>query len=134
MSKLTFDMSGEVFYDSDFLIISETDERGSIIYANNNFVEISGFTRDELMGQPHNIVRHPDMPRAAFKMVWNDIKTKGFWSGYVKNLRKDGKYYWVYSTIMRKIDKGGKITYMSIRTKPNKDDIKSAEALYATLK
>lgn len=133
-NKLTFHSNGEVTFESDFLIISETDEKGNIIYANKNFIDISGFTEKELMGISHNIVRHPDMPRAAFKIVWDSLKTKGFWEGYVKNLRKDGKFYWVYSTIMRKVDKNNRITYMSIRTKPKKADIEEAEKLYSTLK
>jgi aerotaxis receptor len=131
---LTFEDNGEVTFDSDFLIISETDEKGNIIYANNNFIEISGFKKEEIIGYPHNIVRHPDMPRVAFKMVWDDLKKKGFWEGFVKNLRKDGKFYWVYSTIMRKVDSSNRVTYMSIRTKPKKSDVEKAEKLYATLK
>lgn len=132
--EFTYTNNGEVFFPKDFVIISETDEKGIITYANDNFCKISGFNYKELLGQPHNIVRHPDMPRAAFKLVWDSIQTKGFWKGYVKNLRKDGRFYWVYSTVLRKVDKNGTITYISIRTAPNKVDVESAEALYATLK
>lgn len=133
-NKLQFHQNGEVTYDSDYLIISETDEKGNITYANSNFIEISGFNEKELIGHPHNIVRHPDMPRTAFKLVWDSLKNKGFWEGYVKNLRKDGKFYWVYSTIMKKVDRDNNISYMSIRTKPKKADIETAERLYSTLK
>jgi aerotaxis receptor len=73
------------------------------------------------------------MPRAAFKMVWDSIRQKGFWEGFVKNLRKDGKYYWVYSTILKKTSSTGEVTYISIRTAPSRADVKSSEALYATL-
>jgi aerotaxis receptor len=125
--------SGEVIFPSDFLIISETDSRGNIIYANDNLCDIAGYSLDEIIGQPHNIVRHPDMPKAAFKMVWDSIQTKGFWNGYVKNLRKDGRFYWVYATVLRKTDSIGNVTYLSIRTKAKKDDVLQAEELYRKL-
>jgi aerotaxis receptor len=132
--EFTYSDDGEVFFPKDFYIVSETDEKGMIIYANKNFCDIACYSIAELIDQPHNIVRHPDMPRAAFKMVWDSIQTKGFWSGFVKNLRKDGKFYWVYSTILKKISSTGVITYISVRTAPSRADVKSAEALYATLK
>lgn len=129
----TYKSDGEVVYPSDFIIISETDEKGNIIYMNHNFVEISGYNYNELMGQPHNVIRHPDMPRAAFKMVWDSIKSKGFWKGFVKNLRKDGKFYWVYATILKEVDKNGRVKYLSIRTAPKRSDVEAAERLYSTL-
>ncbi len=81
------------------LIVSSTNLKGIITYANRKFCEISGYSKDELTGKNHNIVRHPDMPKAAFKEVWNTIQEGKEWSGLVKNLRKDGRYYWVYSHI-----------------------------------
>jgi aerotaxis receptor len=81
------------------LIVSSTDLKGIITYANRKFCEIAGYSRDELVGKNHNIVRHPDMPKAAFKEVWDTIQMKKDWTGVVKNLRKDGRYYWVYSHI-----------------------------------
>ena len=73
------------------------------------------------------------MPRAAFKSLWDDVQSKGFWTGYVKNARKGGGFYWVYATFLKSVDKSGNIKYVSIRVKPSREDIKAAEALYATL-
>jgi aerotaxis receptor len=126
--------SNEWFFGSDEYILSETDERGVIIYANDIFCEMAGYKLDELLGEPHNIVRHPDMPRAAFKGLWNDIQSKGFWVGMVKNLRKDGGYYWVYATVLRRIKSNGDITYLSIRRTPDRNDVKICTTLYAELK
>ncbi len=88
------------------LIISSTDLNGIITYTNRKFCEIAGYTKDELVGKNHNIVRHPDMPRAAFKKLWNTLHKGKEWSGIVKNLRKDGRYYWVYSHITPIIEDG----------------------------
>jgi PAS domain S-box-containing protein len=129
---LTFMEDGEVLYD-DLYLLSETDEKGIVTYANDAFLKIAGYSGADLMGQPHNIVRHPDMPRAAFKSLWDDVQNKGFWTGFVKNARKGGGFYWVYATVLRSMDKNGNIKYVSIRIKPSRDDIKKAEALYATL-
>jgi PAS domain S-box-containing protein len=129
---LTFMEDGEVLYD-DLYLLSETDEKGIVTYANDAFLKIAGYSGADLMGQPHNIVRHPDMPRAAFKSLWDDVQSKGFWTGFVKNARKGGGFYWVYATVLRSMDKNGNIKYVSIRIKPSRDDIKKAEALYATL-
>ena len=81
------------------LIISSTDLKGVITYANRKFCEIAGYSKDELIGTNHNIIRHPDMPKAAFQEVWDTIKDRKEWTGVVKNLRSDGRYYWVYSHI-----------------------------------
>ena len=129
---LTFLEDGEVLYDSLYLL-SETDEKGIVTYASDSFLQIANMTWEEIHGQPHNIVRHPEMPRAAFKSLWDDVQSKGFWTGYVKNARKGGGFYWVYATVLRSIDKNGNIKYVSIRVKPSREDIRKAEELYATL-
>ena len=129
---LTFLDDGEVLYDSLYLL-SETDEKGIITYASDGFMQIANMDMDDLYGQPHNVVRHPEMPRAAFKSLWDDVQDKGFWTGYVKNARKGGGYYWVYATVLRSIDKNGMTKYVSIRVKPSREDIRKAEELYATL-
>lgn len=129
---LTFLDDGEVLYD-DLYLLSETDEKGMVVYASDSFLKIANMTRDDIIGQPHNIVRHPDMPRAAFKSLWDDVQSKGFWTGYVKNARKGGGHYWVYATVLRSIDKSGATKYVSIRVKPSREDIKKSEELYATL-
>ena len=127
------DVTDEWYYPDNGYILSETDEKGFIVYANELFCEVAGYTREELLGKPHNIVRHPDMPRIAFKGLWDDIETKGFWSGYVKNLRKDGGYYWVFATALRKVHDDGRVTYLSVRLKPSRDKIDECIPLYARL-
>lgn len=122
----------EVFFD-DLYILSETDEYGLITYVNDSFCDVSGYNREELIGKPHNLVRHPDMPRLAFKMLWDSIQSKGFWKGIVKNLTKSGDYYWVEATVLR-MNLKGKIYYCSIRVKPKDTDVQEAEKLYATLR
>ncbi len=129
---LIFLEDGEVLYD-DLYLLSETDEKGIVTYASDSFLKVANFEKDDLVGQPHNVVRHPEMPRAAFKSLWGDVQSKGFWSGYVKNARKGGGYYWVYATVLRSIDASGNVKYVSIRVKPSREEIKKAEELYATL-
>ncbi len=129
---LTFLEDGEVLYD-DLYLLSETDEKGIVTYASDSFLKIANMRREDIIGQPHNIVRHPEMPRAAFKSLWDDVQAKGFWTGYVKNARKGGGHYWVYATVLRSVDKNGNVKYVSIRVKPSREDIKKAEELYATL-
>jgi PAS domain S-box-containing protein len=126
--------SDEWFFSEDSYILSETDSRGFILYANDLFCSMAGYSMDELIGQPHNIVRHPDMPRIAFAGLWNDIQSKGFWTGIVKNRRKDGGYYWVDATALRKTHSDGTVTYLSIRRVPSRSVVKSCVTLYAELK
>jgi len=126
--------SGEWFYPSNGYILSETDEYGIILYVNELFCEVAGYTKEELIGQPHNIVRHPDMPRIAFKGLWDDLQAKGFWTGFVKNRRKDNGYYWVYATALRKEHPDGRKTYLSIRLRPGRSDVDACTKLYAQLR
>jgi len=126
--------TSEWFFPEDSYILSETDEHGIIIYVNELFCEVAGYTEDELIGQPHNIIRHKDMPRIAFKGLWDDVQSKGFWDGYVKNARRDGGYYWVYATVLKKVTQNGNISYLSIRTVPSRMKVQYSEELYATLK
>jgi len=135
MSKIYKSSStDEWFFSSDQYILSETDDKGIILYANDIFCEIAGYKIEELIGQPHNIIRHQDMPRIAFKGLWDDIQSKGFWTGVVKNLRKDGAYYWVYATALRKVDQNGKVTYLSIRRVADRSDVEACTTLYAELR
>lgn len=128
------EQSDEWYFSKNDYILSETDEKGMIIYANDIFCEMAGYSLDELIGQPHNIVRHPDMPRIAFQGLWDDIQSKGFWRGIVKNLRKDRGYYWVDATALRKIHTDGSVTYLSIRRVPSRAEVESCITLYAELK
>lgn len=99
-----------------FALISETDTRGVITYANEKFCEVSGYSLDELIGQPHNIVRHPDTPKETFRELWETIKAGRIWQGEIKNRRKDGSYYWVLATVGPLVDSEGyPYRYISIR-------------------
>ena len=135
MSRVYKDnVSDEWYFPSDGYILSETDANGIIIYANELFCEMAGYTLDELIGEPHNIVRHPDMPRIAFKGLWDDVQSKGFWTGIVKNIRRDRGYYWVHATALRRVHSDGTITYLSVRRVPNREEVASCITLYAELK
>ena len=98
----------EVVFDGRSLI-TETDLKGIITFVNRKFVEMTGYSKQEAIGQPHSILRHPDMPKAGFEQMWKLIKEGKVWDGYVKNLRKDGKYYWVDVHIVPKKDENGTI-------------------------
>jgi len=126
--------SNEWFYPANGYILSETDSNGIILYVNELFCNLAGYTKEELIGEPHNIIRHPDMPSIAFKGLWDDVQSKGFWTGFVKNRRKDNGYYWVYATVLRKEHPDGKVTYLSIRVKPQRSDVDSCTKLYAELR
>jgi len=119
---------------SDDFLVSQTDEKGRIIFANDDFCKIAGYTLEELVGKPHNVVRHPDMPRAAFKDLWSTVQRGEVWSGYVKNKTKDGGYYWVFATVYPMHDRATNTkTYLSCRRRPSDQEIRDAEALYKTL-
>ena len=126
-------MSSEVKLNKKTMIVSETDAKGIIIYANEDFCTIAGYTKDELIGNPHNIVRHEDMPKAAFKDLWETIQSGKVWKGIVKNKTKDGGYYWVNATAFPSIDSEGNKRFISVRIKPTDKEISDAEKLYKTL-
>ena len=117
-------------YSDTIAIISHTDEKGRITFVNDDFVEISGYAAAELIGQPHNILRHPDMPAEAFRDLWATVKTGRPWAGVVKNRCKNGDHYWVRASVTPKVDGG----YMSVRVRPSRAEIEAAEALYARLR
>ncbi|MDX8410190.1 MAG: PAS domain-containing protein [Mariprofundales bacterium] len=115
------------FPEGEFLI-SKTDLAGTITYANRNFCRIAGFSENELIGQPHNIVRHPDMPEAAFAQLWHDIQNGQEWHGLVKNRCKNGDHYWVLATIMPELDAQGSIVgFISVRRSPASAEMDSAQ-------
>ncbi|MCK9908210.1 methyl-accepting chemotaxis protein [Microbacteriaceae bacterium K1510] len=120
----------EYVVDERQSIVSTTDHRGKITYANPYFIEVSGYTEDELLGAPHNILRHPDMPPSAFADLWTSIKAGLPWQGLVKNRRKNGDYYWVFARVTPIIENGKAVGYMSVRTKPSRTQIDAATALY----
>jgi len=123
----------EVIFDGRSLI-SETDTKGVITFVNRKFVEMTGYSKQEAVGQPHSILRHPDMPKVAFEQMWKVIKEGQVWDGYVKNLRKDGKYYWVDVHIVPKKDENGTIIgYIASRKVTIPDRLRSTIVQYKKL-
>ena len=115
------------------LIVSRTDLEGQITHLDQSFVDMSGYLREELVGEPHCILRHPDMPAAAFKDLWETVKKGDKWHGYVKNLRKDGGYYWVHAVVIPNIRKGETVGYTSVRRKPSRKKVEQCIELYPSL-
>lgn len=125
---------GEVPVKDHDVLISITDPRGIIQFANKTFCDIAGFTAEELVGKPHNIVRHPDMPKTAFKDLWDVLHSKQVWQGYVKNKTKSGGYYWVKATAFPRIVAGGGIEgYISVRFRPSREAVARAIEIYRKL-
>ncbi|WP_342119539.1 methyl-accepting chemotaxis protein [Pseudoduganella sp. OTU4001] len=114
-------------------IVSKTDLKGKITYINPYFIEVSGFTEDELIGAPHNLVRHPDMPPQAFADLWQCLKAGLPWTGMVKNRRKNGDFYWVVANVTPVMEYGRVTGYMSIRSKPSRAQIEAADRLYRSI-
>ncbi|PXW95513.1 methyl-accepting chemotaxis sensory transducer with Pas/Pac sensor [Sphaerotilus hippei] len=115
-------------------LVSTTDLQGRILYCNPAFIEVSGYEREELLGQPHNLIRHPDMPEEAFRDMWATIASGRPWSALVKNRRKNGDHYWVMANVTPVLDGGRPVGYMSVRTEPDSAEVRSAERLYATMR
>lgn len=118
----------------DTMIVSETDSKGIILYANDDFCKIAEYSKEELQGKPHNIVRHSDMPSVAFKDLWETIQTGKIWNGIVKNKTKSGNYYWVNATAYKSIAQDGSVRYISVRVKPTDEEVSSAIELYKGLR
>ena len=124
----------EYDYPDDATLMSTTDVDSRITYCNAAFIETSGYSHDELMGQPHNLVRHPDMPPAAFADMWATLKAGKSWTALVKNRRKNGDHYWVRANATPMVRNGQLTGYVSVRTKPARAEIEQAEALYAQMR
>ena len=120
--------------DDDTTLMSTTDLHSYMTHTNDTFVQVSGFTLQELLGQPHNIVRHPDMPKAAFADMWYTLQKGEPWSGIVKNRRKNGDHYWVRANAVPMVRNGQMTGYMSIRTRATEDEVAAVEPLYKALK
>lgn len=124
----------EEYFFEGRAIVSETNLEGIITFANRRFCEISGYSADELLGQPHNIIRHPDMPRAAFAQVWKTIQSGTIWHGLVKNMRKDGKFYWVDTEISPLYTPEGVIKgYMAARRPASRKNIEETALMYQNM-
>ncbi len=124
----------EVPYPDGKLIVSKTDTKGKITYCNELFIEMSRFEEEELINSPHNIIRHPDMPRIIFKMLWDTIQAGKEINAYVKNMAKDGAYYWVLANVTPSFDINNNIVgYFSVRRKPTREALNIIEPLYKEL-
>ncbi len=120
--------------DKNDFIVSKTDLKGRIIYCNKIFIELAGYDEKELLGSPHSIVRHPDMPKIVFKLLWERVQNKKEIFAYVKNLSKDGGYYWVFANVTATLDENGNIRdYHSVRRKPSQKAMKVIPSLYKEL-
>jgi PAS domain S-box-containing protein len=118
----------------DAFLVSKTDLKGRITYCNLPFIEIVGATEQELLGKPHNIVRHPDMPRVIFKLLWQKIQSKQEIFAYIKNMSFDGSFYWVFANVTASLDNNGQtIGYYSVRRKPNPRALETIKPLYKEL-
>ncbi len=124
----------EIRVDPSRPLVSKTDLKGIIRYANEAFVAVSGFSREELIGKNHNLVRHPDMPPAAFQNLWDTVKQDRPWRGIVKNRSKSGDFYWVEAFVTPIFENGRKVGYMSVRSTPSAEAVAAASALYRTIK
>lgn len=125
----------EVFFSESEIIVSKTDLRGVITYANDVFQRVAGYREEELLGQPHNIIRHPDMPACVFKLLWDTLEAGEEIFAYVLNLAKNGDHYWVFAHVTPSYDLDGKKTgYHSNRRVPHADALEKVKDLYAKLR
>jgi len=125
----------EVFFDADDIIVSKTDLKGRITYANKVFTDICGYSEAELLGQPHSIVRHPDMPRCVFKLLWDTLAEGREIFAYVKNMTKHGDHYWVFAHVTPSFDAAGRIVaYHSNRRVPERRVVAALAPVYAEVK
>jgi aerotaxis receptor len=129
--KNNLPVTGQEFdFPADVTLLSTTDTQSHVTYANAAFVAVSGFKRDDILGQAHNLVRHPDMPRQAFADMWATLKAGQSWTALVKNRRQNGDHYWVRANATPVVRGGQVVGYMSVRTKPGRDEVQATEALY----
>ncbi|MCW8839180.1 MAG: PAS domain-containing protein [Thiovulaceae bacterium] len=132
MNKIT--PINEEFIHNGKAIISQTDISGKIIYANTAFYEASGYTSEQVIGSTYDIIRHPDMPKIIFEKLWNSIRDGQSWTGLIKNLRSDGKYYWDDLSVLPIKDNNGEIvSYISVARQASKKNIQENETLYAKM-
>lgn len=124
----------EVLFNEDQIIVSKTDTKGKITYCNDVFIDISGYKESELLSVPHNILRHKDMPKTVFKLLWDTVQSGDEINAYVKNKTKNGDYYWVFANVTPSVDNNDNIIgYFSVRRKPNPSAINIIDPLYREL-
>jgi PAS domain S-box-containing protein len=125
----------ERFFGEDDIIVTKTNLKGIITYANDVFVQISGYTEEELLGQQHNLIRHPDMPRCVFRLLWQTIAAGEEIFAYVKNMAKNGDFYWVFAHVTPTFDQAGRIIgYHSNRRVPERKAVDHMDELYKRLR
>ncbi len=124
----------ETFLNDDAFLVSETDAKGTILFANEEFCKIAEYSVEELIGKPHNLIRHPDMPKAAFEDLWKTVNTGQVWQGFVKNKTRSGGFYWVFATVYPYKNEQGQQCFMSIRRKPSREDVDKHDRLYKTMR
>ncbi|HEX5623540.1 MAG TPA: PAS domain-containing protein [Sulfuricurvum sp.] len=133
MQRPTPNQHEKVLDEHDF-IVSKTDARGKIIYGNKTFIKMSGYEENELLDAPHSILRHPDMPKIVFKLLWDHIQNKQEIFAYVKNLAKDGSYYWVFANVTATLNTNGTIRdFHSVRRKPSQKALNVIPGIYSQL-
>jgi aerotaxis receptor len=123
----------ETILKDDAFLVSETDAKGVILFANEQFCNAAEYTVEELLGKPHNLVRHSDMPKAAFEDLWKTINKGDVWQGFVKNKTKSGGFYWVFATVYLYKNENGQQCFMSIRRKPSRENVEKYGNLYKTM-
>lgn len=134
MKTRSFDLKNEIFLKDDTLITSKTDLQGRITYGNQDFVAFSGFSEKEFLHKPHNLIRHPLMPRCAFKLLWDFLAQKHEFFAFVMNLNKTNQTYWVFANITPSYDENGKvISYYSVRRRPSKKGVETLAGIYQAL-
>lgn len=127
-------MEKETVLNDYAFLVSETDEKGIIRFANNDFCDIAEYSLEELIGNPHHMVRHKDMPKAAFKSLWDTVHKGETWTGFVKNATNSGGYYWVFATVYPFETSAGTKGYLSCRRKASRAEIEEHERLYKELR
>ena len=135
MSRPKIEPTGqETHFGAEEIIVSKTDSRGVITYANDVFQRVAGYSEAELLGQPHNLIRHPDMPACVFKLLWDTLQTGNEIFAYVVNLAKNGSHYWVFAHVTPSFDRSGQIVgFHSSRRVPYADALPKVKSLYAAL-
>jgi len=123
----------EVTFSPSEIIVSKTDPTGRITYANRVFMRVANYPEEALLGVQHNIVRHPDMPRGAFKHLWDTLKSGKEWFGFVKNMTSEGHYYWVFANVAPDIEAGRTVGYFSVHRQAPRQAIETIAPLYAEM-
>ena len=126
--------NNEIVMNNGSILVTRTDLQGKILYANDEFLKISGYSRHEIIGKDHNIIRHPDMPPELFEDLWKTVKAMRPWAGVIKNRAKSGDFYWVHANIIPQFEKGKLVGYLSVRYEPKKVELELSQALYRDIK